>query len=334
MTSISVLIPARNAATTLNEALSSIAEQTCTDWEAIVVDDGSEDGTPALLAEWERRDPRFRIVRNSAALGLVASLNRAATLATAPVLARMDADDVSLPTRFERQLALLDAGNVAAVGCGVRYFPDALVAGGARRYEAWLNSLITPEEHDRDIFVECPLAHPSLMLRADAFHAVGGYESRGWAEDYDLLFRLWRHGFAMAKVPEVLLHWREGVGRTSRTHPDYELPALIRCRAHYLRRTHLQELPALIFGAGPVGKATAKALLAEGVTLTGWVDLDPKKIGQRVYGATVFSQQVGEGMRGAVFGVAALGQPGARNLVRTALRDAGWIEGVDFRCAA
>lgn len=334
MPTVSVLIPVRNAAATLHDALASIAGQTFPDWEAIVVDDGSVDDTPTLLAEWGRRDARFRLVRNERSLGLVESLNRAASLAAAPVLARMDADDISLPERFERQLARLAEGDVAAVGCGVRYFPESLVAGGARRYEAWLNSVVTPAEHDRDIFVECPLAHPTLMLRAEAFHAVGGYQARGWAEDYDLLLRLWRRGFAMAKVPDVLLHWREGAGRTSRTHPDYELPALIRCRAHHLRHTHLRELPALIFGAGPVGKATARALLAEGVTLAGWVDLDPRKIGQRVYGATVFSQQVGESMRGTAFGVAALGQPGARELVRQALRDAGWWEGVDFRCAA
>ncbi|MGV3720760.1 MAG: glycosyltransferase [Actinomycetota bacterium] len=334
MPAVSVLIPVRNAAATLDEALTSIACQTVEDWEAVVVDDGSADETPTLLAEWTRRDRRFRVVRNEAGLGLVESLNRAASLASAPVLARMDADDVSLPTRFERQLARLEDGDVAAVGCGVRYFPEALVAGGALRYEAWLNSLVTPEEHERDIFVECPLAHPTLMLRAEAFRSVGGYQANGWAEDYDLLLRLWERRFGMAKAPEVLLHWREGAGRTSRTHPDYELGAMIRCRARYLRRTHLREAPALIFGAGPVGKATAKALLAEGVTLAGWVDLDPRKIGQRVYGATVFSQEAGERMRGSVFGVAALGQPGARDLVRRTLREAGWVEGVDFRCAA
>ena len=334
MPAVSVLIPARNAAATLDEALASIAAQSFEDWEAIVVDDGSTDDTPKLLETWEQRDPRFRVLRNPRQLGLVESLNRAAEAASAPVLARMDADDVSLPRRLELQLARLEVGDVDAVGCQVRYFPDEVVAGGARRYEAWLNSLTTPADHDRDIFVECPLAHPTLMLRADVFRRVGGYQNRGWGEDYDLLLRFWERGHRMAKVPEVLLHWREGPARTSRTHPDYTLDALIRCRAHYLRRTHLRDRPALIFGTGPVGKAVARALLSEGATLAGWVDLDPRKIGQVIYGARVLDQPAGLRLCGTAFGVAALGQPGARELLRGTLRDAGWKECVDFRCAA
>src|SRR3954453_1059263 len=103
MPGVSVLIPARDAAATLDEALASIQAQTFTDWEAIVVDDGSVDETPRLLERWACRDPRFRIVRNPDPLGIVASLNRALESASAPLIARMDADDISLPRRFELQ---------------------------------------------------------------------------------------------------------------------------------------------------------------------------------------------------------------------------------------
>src|SRR5918998_294341 len=97
MPAISVLIPVRNAAATVDQALGSIKAQTFTDWEAIVVDDGSTDDTRRLL--------------------------RAISEASAPVLARMDADDVSLPKRLERQMERLAQGDAAAVGCQVRYFP-------------------------------------------------------------------------------------------------------------------------------------------------------------------------------------------------------------------
>jgi glycosyltransferase involved in cell wall biosynthesis len=333
--SISVLIPARNAAATLDEALASLAAQTHDDWEAVVVDDGSTDETPRLLAEWARRDPRFRVVRNETGQGIVGSLNRALELARAPLLARMDADDVALPERLARQAERMAAGDAAAVGCRVRYFPEEQVLAGARRYEAWLNSLLTPEEHDRDLFVECPLAHPTMLLRADAVREAGGYRARGWAEDYDLLLRLWERGHRMAKVPEVLLLWREGETRASRTLPDYALDRFIRCKAHFLRRTHLAgDRPALVFGAGPVGKAVARALLAEGAALSGFVDLDPRKIGQEIYGVKVLDQAEGLKRRGAAFGLAAVGQPGAREELRRTLTDAGWIETEDFRCAA
>jgi glycosyltransferase involved in cell wall biosynthesis len=332
---ISVLIPVRNAAATLDEALGSIVAQTFRDWEALLVDDGSTDDTPRLLAAWSRRDTRFRLLRNRDGLGLVPSLNRALEAARAPVLARMDADDVSLPTRLERQLARLDAGNVAAVGCGIRYFPEEQVMDGARRYAAWLNSLVTPEEHDRDIFVECPLAHPTMLFRADRVRCLGGYQARGWPEDYDLCLRLWEAGERLAKVPEVLFLWRESPGRTSRTHPDYSPRAILDCKVDYLLRAHLAgSRPAVIFGAGPVGKSFARTLLAAGAPVEAFVDLDPRKIGQLVYGVPVVSQEEGVRLRGAVFGLAAVGQPGGRAALRKMFQDAGWVEGHDFRCVA
>ena len=103
----------------------------------------------------------------------------------------------------------------------MRYVPPAVVLGGALRYERWLNSLATPQAIERDLFVECPLAHPTFFLRADAVATAGGYRDRGWPEDYDLLLRLWRAGGRLGTVPEVLLHWRERAGRLSRTHPSY-----------------------------------------------------------------------------------------------------------------
>jgi glycosyltransferase involved in cell wall biosynthesis len=335
MPTVSLLIPARNAAATLDQALGSVKAQTFFDWEAIVVDDGSRDDTPVLLRAWARRDERFRLVRNPDCRGLVVSLNRALERARGSVIARMDADDISLPRRLELQMKRLREGDVAAVGCRVRYFPEDEVAGGALRYQEWLNSVITPEEHDRDIFVECPLSHPTIVADAAAMREVGGYEAHGWAEDYDLVLRLWRSGYRIAKVPETLFLWREGAERTSRIHSDYTIEAFMRCKAHYLRLSCFAAgLPALVFGAGPVGKAVARALTEVGVTLAGFVDLDPRKIGQEVYGVKVLNHDQALARKGEVFGVVALGQPGARQDARRLLSEGGWVECRDFRCVA
>lgn len=332
---VSVLIPVRNAAATLDQALGSIRSQTFRDWEAIVVDDGSTDDTRRLLEAWGRRDERFRIIRRRESTGLVPALNHALEMARAPVLARMDADDVSLPRRFELQLGRLREGDVAAVGCRVRYFPDECVADGARRYEEWLNSLTTPEEHERDLFVECPLAHPTMMLDAQAVRKVGGYQDHGWPEDYDLLLRLWQAGYRMAKVPECLFLWREGARRTSRTHPNYSPEAFLRCKAHYLRETQLRgDRKAILFGAGPVGKSVALALAEKGVGVLAFVDVDPKKVGRLVYRIPILDQSEAGRLKGAGYGLVALGQPGARQGARGLLRQAGWVEGEDFRCVA
>ncbi len=329
---ISVLILVYNAEVTLDEALESVRRQTFEDWEALVVDDGSTDETPRMLEAWARRDPRFRVIQNERNLGIVPSLNRAIAEARAPLLARMDADDVALPNRFERQLDRISRGDVAAVGCFVRYFPEESVAEGARRYAAWLNSLVTPEEHDRDLFVECPLAHPTMLLRSEAVRAVGGYQDHGWPEDYDLLLRLWMAGHRMAKVPEVLLLWRESPTRTSRTRPEYSLPQFPRCKAHYLRRSVLREKAALIFGAGPTGKDLARALLAEGATVHAFVDIDPRKVGRRIYGLPVLDREEGLPLRGRCFGLAAMGRAESREQLRRFLRENGWEEPADFRC--
>lgn len=332
---VSVLIPVHNAASTVDQALGSIKAQTFQDWEAIVVDDGSTDDTRRLLESWGRRDTRFRILRRRERRGLVESLNEALAAAQAPLVARMDADDISLPRRLEAQVARVGVGDVAAVGCKLRYFPDEAVAEGARRYEAWLNSLITPEEHDRDIFVECPLAHPTMLLRAEALRAVGGYRECGWPEDYDLCLRLWAAGHRMAKVAEPLFLWRESPHRTSRTHPAYAEKAFMRCKAHYLGQTLLAGgKPAILFGAGPVGKLLGRALVLEGLDIRAFVDVDPRKVGGEMYGAPVLAQEEGCRLRGEGYGLVALGQPGAREGARQLLRDAGWEECQDFRCCA
>jgi GT2 family glycosyltransferase len=331
---VSILIPARNAAATLDESLGSLVAQTLTDWEAVVVDDGSTDETPALLARWARREPRARVLPNPGPPGIVGALNAGLAAAAAPTIARMDADDVCLPGRLESQWKRLQAGDAAVIGCRVRYFPADRVRDGARRYESWLNSLITPAEHDRDMFVECPLAHPTLMLPTALLRDLGGYRDAGWPEDYDLLLRLWAEGRRMAKVPEVLLHWREGPGRTSRTHPAYSEAALLRCKVHYLRERCLRGRPALIFGAGPVGKALARELLRQGAAPAGFVDVDPRKVGQTVHGVPVLDQEAGCALPGAAFGLVALGQPGAREAARALLLAAGRREGEEFRCVA
>lgn len=334
MARIAVLMPVRNAAASLDEAMESLAAQTFRDWEAVVVDDGSSDDTPRLLRAWTRRDSRVRVLTHRTGRGIVPSLRRALGRVKSPLVARMDGDDISLPRRFELQLRLLEEGTADVAGCRVRYFPEELVRDGSRRYQAWLNSLTTPEEHERDIFVECPLAHPTLLLPTDVLRAAGGYRDPGWAEDYELLLRLWRRGRRIAKVPEVLFLWREGPERTSRTRPEYAPEAFLRCKAHYLARTCLRGRSALVFGAGPVGKSVARALLEEGVTLAGFADLDPRKIGQQVYGVPVLASADACRLAGGPFGLGAVGQPGAREELRATLRAAGWVEGRDFRCVA
>ncbi len=327
---VSVLLPVRDGEVHLGEAIASLGGQSYGDFEVVAVDDGSVDGTQQILQEWAARDDRVRVIRQSAS-GIVPALEQARAQARGTFLARMDADDVCLPHRFALQLDLMESNaSVVACGCHVRYFPEEAVRDGASRYEAWMNGSATPAEVARELFVECPLAHPTFFLRADAVAAAGGYRDAGWPEDYDLILRLWERGGSLAKVPEVLLEWRETADRLSRRHPRYGPDAFRDCKVHFLRRTLLSHgRDAVVWGAGPVGKALARALLAAGTSVRAFVEVDARKIGQTIHGAPVLSND--EGLRLAdCLHLGAVGQEGARGTIRDILEGAGKVELRDF----
>ena len=329
---VSVLIPVRDAAPHLAEALASLSSQTFGAFEAIVVDDGSTDASPDLAERHVGQDPRFRVVRTPPR-GLVAALERARAEARGRLLARLDGDDVALPRRLELQVAALDAEGLDAVGGRVEYFPEERVRDGARRYAAWLNGLVTVDAARRDVFVECPLPHPALLARADAVEAAGGYLDRGWPEDYDLVLRLWARGARFRNLVESVLRWRDHPTRASRADPRYGLEAFVRCKVHHLRTSLLEGRPVVLWGAGPVGKSFARELERQGVEVVAHVDVDPRKIGRRVHGVPVVG--VEEGPRYAdAFALGAVAGAEARARIRATVAEQGRREGVDFVAVA
>lgn len=331
---VSILLPVRDESAHLDEAMTSLASQTFGDFEVIGVDDGSTDGTTDLLDEWTRRDSRVRVVRQAPA-GIVAALERARTVALGRYVARMDADDVAAPERLERQLELMDREtDLAGCGCGVRYFPRSVLRDGARRYERWINSLVEPDDIAASVFVECPLAHPTFFLRAGVLESVGGYRECGWPEDYDLVLRLWAGGERLGKVQDVLHHWRERPERLSRTDPRYAAAAFLDCKVHHLRATLLRAgRGVVVWGAGPLGKRLARALLAAGTPVVAFVELDPRKIGQEIHGAPVLDAGAGVEVRGPLH-LAAVGQAGARSRITSLLTAHGHRPTIDFTAVA
>jgi glycosyltransferase involved in cell wall biosynthesis len=324
---ISVLLPCRDAEATVTDALASLAAQTFGDFEIIAVDDGSIDRTRALLHKWVRRDNRIRIIATEPQ-GIVNALNTAVADARGVLLARMDADDVAHRTRLARQVHWLDSHpELAACGTQIRYFPRRLVRAGARRYEQWINGIVSPKEVERDLFVECPIPHPTLVIRREALDAAGAYRDQGWPEDYDLMLRLWRAGYQLGKVPEVLLSWRESQDRLSRTDSRYSEDAFRRCKVHYLS-TRIAERPVLVCGAGPVGKAFALALKEKGHRIAALVDLDPRRIGQMIHGAEVIPPKDIKKHR-ETYALAAVASENARFEIRAYLRAAGFREPED-----
>jgi glycosyltransferase involved in cell wall biosynthesis len=332
---VSVLLPVRNGARFLEEALGSILAQTVRDVEVVAVDDGSTDTTPTILADAARRDARIRVLR-TAGTGLVGALEVARAAASAPLLARMDADDRSPPDRLERQLRFMEQRpDVTLCGTAVRYFPRDLLKDGTLRYERWLNGLETVADIERDLFVECPLAHPTFVMRADVIDRVGGYREGPWPEDYDLVLRLWEGGARMARVHGAPLEWRDHPARLSRVHERYALGAFRALKVDAILRSFVEPegRAALVWGAGPTGKAFSRLLAERGAPPVAFVDLDPRKIGQTIHDAPVVPPAALARFEGA-FCLAAVAQPGGRDEIRSALNRAGWQELRDYVAVA
>jgi GT2 family glycosyltransferase len=333
MPKISVLLPAYNAAATLQAALRSLQRQSEPDWECLVVDDGSSDATLAIASACAERDARIRVIRQQHS-GIVAALERGRRSCRAPLIARMDADDLMQRRRLELQTALLArAPQLAGVGGHVRIFPRKSMSDGMRAYESWLGSLRSPDDVRRDRFIECPLVHPALMMRAEVLHAFG-YRERPWPEDYDLLLRVLESGLALGVVPQRLLHWRDGHQRLSRSSPRYGLPAFIACKAEFLSQGFLAHAPRyLLWGYGDTAKALAQALERCGKEPSAIIELHPGRLGQLIRGVRVVPPQALSRLRGEPLVVSVAGA-GPRAEIRAALAGFGFRELEHYVCAA
>jgi glycosyltransferase involved in cell wall biosynthesis len=331
---VSVVLPCRDAGATLDDCIASVEAQSFAAYEVIAIDDGSTDATRPMLDAWAERDPRVRVVE-AGGNGLVAALQAGTGTACAPLIARMDADDVAHPTRLEAQVRFMEQHrDLAACGTGVEYFPRDRMGSGLERYERWLNSLRTPEEIRCDLLVECPIAHPTLMIRRSVFDALGGYRNEGWPEDYDLLLRLHLAGMRCANLPMVLLRWRISERSLSGNAPEYDAAAFRGCRVHFLRSGFLPpERPPVVWGAGKVGKALTRELIRQDIKPAAFIDLDPRKIGQEIHGAPVLGANELDEVPDAYF-LIAVGTPGARDDIRDALEQSGRHEIADYRAIA
>jgi glycosyltransferase involved in cell wall biosynthesis len=328
---ISVLLPARDAAATLSSALDGVlAQRGPPPFEVVCVDDASRDATPAILDRFARADPRVRIVRG-AGRGLVAALNVGLAACRGDLVARMDADDLVHPDRLRLQAErLAKSPSLGAVGSLVRCFPRPLTTGLAR-LEEWLDSVVTPEECRRARFIEAPLVHPSIAFRRAALESVGGFRDAGWAEDWDVQLRLLEAGWQLAKVPEVLLHWRDSPGRLTRTGEAYAKENMVRLRAHHLARGPLRGRPFDVWGAGPTGKRLARALEEHGARPRRFLDVDGAK---RIARGLRVDPPSAVGAPGEALIVCAVGADGARGDIRAALEPRGYVEGEHFLFAA
>jgi glycosyltransferase involved in cell wall biosynthesis len=201
---VSVVMPVYNAARHLPQAIESILDQTFREFEFIIVDDHSTDETADILSRYGQLDSRIRVIRNAQNMRVAHSLNRGCETARSELIARMDGDDISLPERFERQVAFLDAHpQVGVLGTQTVFIEKD---GQFSRQAEWQK----PTLHNDLVWCllhSTPLCHPSVMMRTQCLREVGGYDPSYPNED----MKLWAEmAFItrLANLDDVLLYYR------------------------------------------------------------------------------------------------------------------------------
>jgi hypothetical protein len=246
----------------------------------------------------------------------------------------MDGDDICHPRRLELQVAFLDAHpETGLLACTFRHFPRSTLKQGMLAYETWQNTLTDHDLIMRDRFVESPFVHPSIMARRELVENVGGYRDCGWAEDYDLWLRMADAGTRFARLPQTLFFWRDHPERATRTMSEYSAPAFRACKLHALQQGFLRDRRSVIIaGAGLEGRAWQRLLADNGISVSSWVDVDPRKIGRILHGSPVAGTAHLRAAQDRI--LVAIGVRGAREQFRELVHPLQLKEGVDFICVA
>ncbi len=196
---VSVVMPVYNGENYLNEAIDSILNQTYSDFEFIILNDGSTDRTEEIILSY--KDPRIVYVKNPENLQIVRTLNRGIALAKGKYIARMDADDISLPVRFEKQLYFMENNpDVGVCGTWVKTFGENVNS------QTWQYP-VESEVIKVSLIFNSPFAHPSVFIRKSLFDLYSYEESFTKAEDYYLWYQS-KDFFNFANLPQVLLCYR------------------------------------------------------------------------------------------------------------------------------
>ena len=231
---ISVVLPVYNAERYLREAVDSILAQTFTDFELILINDGSNDGSGDICRAYSERDHRIVLIDRPNG-GLVSALNDGIAKARAPLIARMDADDISMPERFACQYAhMMRHPNLAVLGSATQVIDEKNQIAGLCQCPITPTDVKSSLESGRHAFV----AHSTVMMKRDAVLKAGGYRTAfTQAQDYDLWLRLSELGYDIANLPQFLLKYRKHGASTTAVHRGKQVLAIaLACLAHRVRQ--------------------------------------------------------------------------------------------------
>jgi glycosyltransferase involved in cell wall biosynthesis len=272
---VSVLLPFLNAAPWLEECLSSIQAQTLTDWECILVDDGSSDGSLEIAMCFVTADARFRLIDYPGGPpDLIAAQRRALHFARGEYVTRMDADDRMHPLKLEALLTGQSEGRGLSAG-QVEFFGNS-IGPGTLNYQNWLNERIEKGDFLEHLYKECPVANPCWML--DKATALDAFENLQYPEDYHFIFKLVEMGIPIVPCPEAKHYWREHSERLSKT-DLYSTERFTQLKWKMFQRL---ENPQRLWLLGHGKKAKFLRSLMHGNSLCAWLTERPSAHGNRI----------------------------------------------------
>lgn len=286
---VSILVPFKNTEAFIAECINSILDQTYSNWEAIFIDDNSDDNSYSIVEKHAKTDARIKVYKNNHS-GIIEALKTAYKHSSGSYITRMDSDDLMTLIRIEIMVNSLEKHGKKHLAVGqVKYFRADGLSDGFARYESWLNSLTIQGRNYSEIYKECVIPSPCWMLHRSDFEACNGFNSEIYPEDYELAFRFYKANFTCIPCDKVLLHWRDYSTRTSRTHEHYAENSFLDLKVKYfLELNYDASRPLAIWGAGHKGKTLAKILIKKNIPFY-WICDNPKKIGKHIYNQELFN---------------------------------------------
>lgn len=329
---VSIVLPVFNAQYTVQAAIQSCLDQSYTEIEIIVVDDGSTDGTADALAN-HKADSRV-VLHTIAHAGVAEAFNFGLQKAKGNYIARMDADDVMHPERLAKQVQFLEAHpEIGVVSCLVQYGGDRGTQEGYARHVDWINTLVTPTEIAMNRFVDSPVCNPSVLFRTELMTQHGGARHGDFPEDYEMWLRWMDAGVQFAKVPEVLFTWNDLPSRITRNDERYSGEAFERAKTQYLlnfiEANNDGQRPLFICGSGRVTRKKSELLQHSNMVIGGFLEIDASKAGRAYNGIPVVRfEDRPDSKRAYIINYVSV--RGAREELRKIFTAEGRTEGKDF----
>lgn len=281
---VSIVMAVKDTAPYLPACLDSILAQTYENWELLAVNDHSSDATPQILKEYAEKDARIRYF-DSDQPRLIPTLQVGYKHVRGTLLNRMDSDDKMPHDKIETLVTEWQKyGKGHVIAGGTEHFVDAGEVGdGFLKYERWLNHVAANNLHYQEIYRECVIPSHCWMLHKEDFDAVGAFDPVIYPEDYDLCFRMYRHGLKVVGIDKILHHWRDRSNRISRTWDEYKDNRYYDMKLRFFFELDRDPLrPLVVWGAGRNGKDLVKRIIEREKNIE-WVCDNENKIGKDIY---------------------------------------------------